>query len=119
MGFQRIYTCQRRPTLRTYPKQQNISMSGSHKMKLRQRFTSFTMGEPKAYRASRQSFNTIPSYPARKANPSLSTPILTSLIDGLFYRGIVPTNINGSLITPVYKTGDPFDTAYYRPIAVI
>lgn len=67
--------------------------------------------------ASRQSFNTIPSYPARKANPSLSTPILTSLIDGLFYRGIVP--INGSLITPVYKTGDPFDTAHYRPIAVI
>ena len=94
MGFQRIYICQRRPTLRTYPKQQNISMSGSHKMNLRQRFTSFTMGEPKAYRASRESFNTIPSYPARKANPSLSTPILTGLIDGLFYRGIVPTNIN-------------------------
>ena len=60
----------------------------------------------------------LPSTKDRPNPPHLLVPTLTVLINSLFSQGAVPESINASLITPVYKKGDPFDTSNYRPIAV-
>ncbi len=49
----------------------------------------------------------------------LLAPQLTTLLNCAFHQGVVPTTLNSSWITPVFKKGDPFDTANYRPIAVM
>ena len=45
-------------------------------------------------------------------------PILTRVLNAAFQVGIVPTQVNGGLVTPVFKKGDPLCTDNYRPIAV-
>ena len=49
----------------------------------------------------------------------LLAPQLTTLLNCAFDQGVVPASLNSSLITPVFKKGDPFDAANYRPIAVM
>ena len=60
----------------------------------------------------------LPSTKDRPNPPHILVPTLTVLINSLFRQGAVPESINVSLVTPVYKKGDPFDTSNYRPIAV-
>ena len=60
----------------------------------------------------------LPSAKGKPDPPHILVPTLTALINHLFRQGAVPESINASLITPVYKKGDPFDTSNYRPIAV-
>ena len=60
----------------------------------------------------------LPSTRGKPDPPHILVPTLTTLISILFRQGAVPESINTSLITPVYKKGDPFDTGNYRPIAV-
>lgn len=48
----------------------------------------------------------------------LLAPKLLSLINSAFSLGHVPSDLNVSLISPIYKRGDSSDTKNYRPIAV-
>ena len=48
----------------------------------------------------------------------LLAPALTKVLNSMFQAGDVPACVNEGLVTPVFKKGDPFDTANYRPIAV-
>jgi len=48
----------------------------------------------------------------------LLAPSLTTLLNSAFRQGALPASFNSSLITPVFKKGDFFDTANHRPIAV-
>ena len=48
----------------------------------------------------------------------LLAPTLTKVLNSMFQSGTVPACVNEGLVTPVFKKGDPFDTANYRPIAV-
>jgi hypothetical protein len=48
----------------------------------------------------------------------LLAPALTKVLNSMFQAGAVPACVNEGLVTPVFKKGDPFDTANYRPIAV-
>ena len=45
-------------------------------------------------------------------------PILTQVWNAAFQVGVVPTQVNGGLVTPVFKKGDPLCTDNCRPIAV-
>ena len=45
-------------------------------------------------------------------------PLLVTVLNAAFHSGQLPRSSNGSLITPVFKSGDPLDTNQYRPIAV-
>ena len=45
-------------------------------------------------------------------------PILTAVLNAAFQAGVVPSQVNGGLVTPVFKKGDPLCTDNYRPIAV-
>ena len=49
---------------------------------------------------------------------NILAPILAKVLNAAFQGGIVPSAVNGSLITPVFKKGDPLCTGNYRPIAV-
>jgi len=49
--------------------------------------------------------------------PLLAT-LLTTLLNSAFRQGAIPASFNSSLITPVFKKGDFFNTASHRPIAV-
>ena len=60
----------------------------------------------------------LPSIKGQPKLPHILVPTLTVFINNLFRQGAVPQSINASLITPVYKKGDPFVTSNYRPIAV-
>ncbi len=44
--------------------------------------------------------------------------VLVKVLNAAFQAGRVPQLANSSLITPVFKRGDPLDTSNYRPIAV-
>lgn len=50
--------------------------------------------------------------------PHALAPALLGVLNAAFLSGEVPAVVNSSLITPVFKKGDPADTANYRPIAV-
>lgn len=45
-------------------------------------------------------------------------PTLVTVLNVAFHSGQLPRSSNGSLITPVFKSGDHLDTSKYRPIAV-
>ncbi len=45
-------------------------------------------------------------------------PALVAELNCAFSEGRIPTAVSGSLVTPVFKRGDPGDPANYRPIAV-
>lgn len=54
------------------------------------------------------------------ADPSVNVlvPALTKVLNAAFIGGVVPPAANVGLVTPVFKKGDPHDTANYRPITV-
>ncbi|CAL8469960.1 g9502 [Coccomyxa elongata] len=45
-------------------------------------------------------------------------PALVAVLNCAFSEGRIPVAVSGSLVTPVFKRGDPGDPANYRPIAV-
>ena len=45
-------------------------------------------------------------------------PILTAVLNATFEVGFIPGEVNGGLVTPVFKKGDPLCTDHYIPIAV-
>ena len=59
-----------------------------------------------------------PSMIATAAEFQCFSEAYSSGVQCAFSTGAVPAPLNCSLITPVFKKGDPFDTANYRPIAV-
>lgn len=50
--------------------------------------------------------------------PHRIASLLVALFNEAFRQGIIPDNVNCSLITPIFKKGDQRVTANYRPIAV-
>ena len=50
--------------------------------------------------------------------PNLLVPSLLSLLNSSFSLGHIPAHVNVSLITPIFKKGDPTQACNYRPIAV-
>ena len=54
----------------------------------------------------------------KPAPVNILAPVLTDVLNATFQSGSIPANINGGLVTPVFKKGDPLDTGNYRPIAV-
>lgn len=56
--------------------------------------------------------------PGEIREPHVLAPLLTRLFNAAFQAGHLPSHINRSLVTPVFKRGDPGDPANYRPIAV-
>ena len=59
-----------------------------------------------------------PTSPGEAPSEHLLAPVLTKVLNSLFQAGTVPACVNEGLVTPVFKKGDPFHTANYRPIAV-
>lgn len=55
---------------------------------------------------------------ARQPPVNVLVDCLTDLVNAVFTRGVVPSQWDLSLITPVYKRGSEMNTASYRPIAV-
>ena len=53
----------------------------------------------------------------KPAPVNVLAPVLTDVLNATIQSGSIPTDINGGLITPVFKKGDPLDTGDYRPIA--
>ena len=45
-------------------------------------------------------------------------PALAAVFDAAFQRGVLPSAVKSSLVTPVFKKGDRSDPGNYRPIAV-
>ena len=56
--------------------------------------------------------------PGQPAPVNVLAPIVTEVFNAAFQAGIIPSQVNGGLVTPVFKKGDPFCTENYRPIAV-
>jgi hypothetical protein len=56
--------------------------------------------------------------PGQPPSAHLLAAPLTKVLNSLFRTGTVPDFVNGGLVTPVFKKGDPFDTSNYRPITV-
>ena len=56
--------------------------------------------------------------PRKPAPVNVLAPVLTAVLNTAFQVGIIPSQVNGGLVTPVFKKGDPLCTANYRPIAV-
>ena len=54
----------------------------------------------------------------KPAPVNVLAPVLTAVLNAAFQSGSIPPDINGGLVTPVFKKGDPLDTGNYRPIAV-
>ena len=54
----------------------------------------------------------------KPAPVNVLAPVLTNVLNAAFQSGFIPPDINGGLVTPVFKKGDPLDTGNYRPIAV-
>jgi len=50
--------------------------------------------------------------------PHVLAPLLTQVLNAAFDAGRFPSDINHSLVTPVFKRGDVGDPANYRPISV-
>lgn len=46
-------------------------------------------------------------------------PIITHLANLCFTKGVFPTALKRSIITPVYKSGDKTEVSNYRPISVL
>jgi hypothetical protein len=46
------------------------------------------------------------------------SPVLAVVLNAAFQVGHIPSEVNGGLVTPVFKKGDPLCTDIYRPIAV-
>ncbi len=73
-------------------------------------------------------FSGVPSeflrYAQAAASPAVPSPphhlasALRAVLNAAFQAGRVPSAFNVSLVSPVYKRGDPCDTGNYRPIAV-
>lgn len=59
-----------------------------------------------------------PAATGEEPSEHLLAPVLTKVLNSMFQAGAVPACVNEGLVTPVFKKGDPFDTANYRPIAV-
>lgn len=49
----------------------------------------------------------------------LLTPVLCHLVNLCFNKGVFPSLLKQSIITPVYKSGDRADANNYRPISVL
>ena len=45
-------------------------------------------------------------------------PALVQVLNAAFQEGAVPSAVNGGLVSPVFKRGDPLDTSNYRPVTV-
>jgi hypothetical protein len=56
--------------------------------------------------------------PEKPPPVNVLAPVLTEVLNAAFQVGVVPAEVNGSLVTPVFKKGDPLCTENYRPIAV-
>ena len=54
-----------------------------------------------------------------KAGLPVLSPILTSLFNKSLMQGYVPTCWKKKRISPLFKTGDPFDVNNYRPISIL
>ena len=54
--------------------------------------------------------------PGKEPPVNMLVPVITAVLNAAFCSGIVPQDINGALITPVFEKGDPLNTANYRPI---
>ena len=54
----------------------------------------------------------------KPAPVNVLAPVITNVLNAAFQSGSIPPDINGGLVTPVFKKGDPLDTGNYRPIAV-
>ena len=81
----------------------------------------YTMAAQKVSRACHQSSCGMQSLFQRRASQHLSMSwhqSLTDVLNAAFQSGCIPPDINGGLVTPVFKKGDPLDTGNYRPIAV-
>ena len=55
--------------------------------------------------------------PGQPAPLNVLAPIVTEVLNAAFRAGTVSSQVNGGLVTPVFKKGDPFCTENYRPIA--
>ena len=80
-----------------------------------------TMAVQKVSRDCHRSSYGMQSLFQRRASQHLSmslAPVLTAVLNAAFQSGSIPPDINGGLVTPVFKKGDPLDTGNYRPIAV-
>ena len=49
----------------------------------------------------------------RESHINLLAPVLRAAFNSAFSRGLFPSSLNESLITPVFKKGDPVDSANY------
>ena len=56
--------------------------------------------------------------PEKPPPVNVLAPILTTVLNAAFEVGFIPNEVNGGLVTPVFKKGDPLCTDNYRPIAV-
>ena len=56
--------------------------------------------------------------PKKPPPVNVLAPILKAILNAAFEVGFIPSEINGGLVTPVFKKGDPLCTNDYRPIAV-
>ena len=56
--------------------------------------------------------------PKKPAPVNVLAPVLAEVLNAAFQVGIIPRQVNGGLVTPVFKKGDPLCTSNYRPIAV-
>lgn len=56
--------------------------------------------------------------PGEPPSVNVLAPILTGVLNAAFQVGLIPSEVNGGLVTPVFKKGDPLCTDNYRPIAV-
>ena len=44
--------------------------------------------------------------------------LFTNVVSAAFKASSMPPDINGGLVTPLFKRGDPLDTSNHGPIAV-
>lgn len=73
---------------------------------------------PQGYPAELLRYASETPFPNEPPPVHVLAPILVKVLNAAFQVGHVPQSANSSLITPVFKKGDPLDTSNYRPIAV-
>ena len=84
-------------------------------------FAASIMAVPQPLRAFWQSFIAMHKPPlplTAPPPPHLLAPLLLHLLNATFSLGHVPSHSNLAPISPIFKKGDPADTANYRPVAV-
>lgn len=50
---------------------------------------------------------------------NLHAPHIANIFNTLLYSGLFPNSLKLSIVTPIYKKGDPEDLGNYRPISVL